>query len=159
MAEPRKRLRPSRICHRIETQCETEAEKEALSRRFQRMHELLTPSGARFADNGILLNTMFDIVEREFAGQPTPSSSAPPSALSPSMMRNSGETMAVALLYYSEKYLANMNNCYVMPCMEGMYSGDDNADDSSLFMCERHALTDLLDGLKAPCSCGMICSP
>ena len=60
------------------------------------------------------------------------------------------------LLLYSEKYSANMKNCYVMPCMEGMYSGDDNADDSSLFMCERHALTDLLDGLEAPCSCGMI---
>ena len=158
MAEPRKRSRPSRIRHRIEAQCETEAEKEALSRRFQRMRELLTPGGARFADNGVVLNTMFDIVEQEFAGQPTPCSSAPPSALSPSMMRNSGETLAVALLY-SEKYLANMNNCYVMPCMEGMYSGDDNADDSSLFMCERHALTDLLDGLKAPCSCGMIRSP
>ena len=119
------------------------------------MRELLTPGGARSADNGVLLNTMFDIVEREFVGQPTLSSSAPPSALSPSMMRNSGETLAVALLHYSEKYLANMNNCYVMPCMEGMYSGDD----SSLFMCERHALTDLLDGLKAPCSCGMIRSP
>ena len=51
-----------------------------------------------------------------------------------------------------------MNNCYVTPCMEGMYSGDENADDSSLFMCERHALTDLLDGLKAPCSCGMMLS-
>ena len=99
MAEPRKRSRPSRICHRIETQCETEAEKEALSRRFQRMRELLTPGGARFADNGVVLNAMFDIVEREFAGQPTPCSSAPPSALNPSMMRNSGETLAVALLY------------------------------------------------------------
>ena len=75
MAEPRKRSRPSRIRHRIETQCETEAEKEALSRRFQKMRELLT-GGARFADNGVVLNTMFDIVEREFAGQPTPS--APP---------------------------------------------------------------------------------
>ena len=105
MAEPRKRSRPSRIRHRIETQCETEAKKEALSRRFQRMRELLTPGGAHFADNGVVLNTMFDIVEWEFAGQPTPSS-APPSALSPSMMRNSGETLAVALLY-SEKYSAN----------------------------------------------------
>ena len=85
------------------------------------MRELLTPAGARLVDNGVLLNAMFDIMEREFVGQPTPSSSAPLSA--------------VALLY-SEKYLANMNNCYVMPCMEGMYSGDDNADDSSLFMCE-----------------------
>ena len=98
MAEPRKRLRPSHIRHRIETQCETETEKKALSRRFQRMRELLTPAGARFADNGVLLNAMFDIVEREFAGQPTPSSSALPSALRPSMMRNSGETLAVALL-------------------------------------------------------------
>ena len=63
------------------------------------------------------------------------------------------------LLLYSKKYSANINNCYVMPCMEGMHSGDDNADDSSLFMCERHALTDLLDILKAPCSCDMIHSP
>ena len=98
MAEPRKHLRPSHIRHQIQIQCETEAEKEALSRRFQRMRELLTPDGARFADNGVLLNAIFNIVEREFAGQPTPSSSAPPSALSPSMMRNSGETLAVALL-------------------------------------------------------------
>ena len=97
MAEPRKRLCPSRIRHQIKTQCETEAEKEALSRRFQRMCELLTPGGARFADNGVVLNAMFDIVEREFAGQPTPSS-APPSALRPSMMRNSGETLAVAVI-------------------------------------------------------------
>ena len=28
-----------------------------------------------------------------------------------------------------------------------MYSGDEDVDDSSLFICERHALTDLLDGL------------
>ena len=40
-----------------------------------------------------------------------------------------------------------------------MYGGDDKTDDSKLFICERYALTDLLQGLKSPCSCGMSSSP
>ena len=40
-----------------------------------------------------------------------------------------------------------------------MYTGDDSGDDSKLFICERHALTDLLQGLKVPCSCGMASNP
>ena len=48
---------------------------------------------------------------------------------------------------------------YTALCVLGMYSGDEDVDDSSLFICERHALTDLLDGLKAPCSCGTTCNP
>jgi hypothetical protein len=55
---------------------------------------------------------------------------APPASLGPSMMRNSG-----------------------------IYTGDDSVDDSKLFVCEWHALTDLLEGLKIPCSCGMSSNP
>ena len=40
-----------------------------------------------------------------------------------------------------------------------MYTGDDNSDDSSLFICEQYALTELLDGLKTPCTCGMAKNP
>ena len=43
--------------------------------------------------------------------------------------------------------------------MPGMYTDDDDTDDSSLFICERYALTDLLDGLKTPCTCGMAKNP
>ena len=64
MTPTQKRSRPPRIRHRIETECETEAE-EALARRLQRMRELLSPDGSRLIDNGSLLNTMFNIVERE----------------------------------------------------------------------------------------------
>ena len=48
---------------------------------------------------------------------------------------------------------------YTALCVLGMYSGDEDVDDSNLFICERHALTDLLDGLKAPCSCGTTRNP
>ena len=48
---------------------------------------------------------------------------------------------------------------YTALCVPGMYSGDEVVDDSSLFICERHALTDLLDGLKALCSCGTTRNP
>ena len=63
MAAPRKRSRPSRIRYRIETEFETEEEKEAFCRSFQRMRELLSPSGSVLVDNGTILNAMFDIVE------------------------------------------------------------------------------------------------
>ena len=42
---------PKRSClrhirHRLETECETESEKEALGRRLDRVRQLLTPPGA-----------------------------------------------------------------------------------------------------------------
>lgn len=87
MASNQKPPRPRRIRHRIETECESEAEKDALAGRLQRVRELLSPGGSRHLDNASLLNAMFDIVEREVSGQTT---AAAPATLSPSMMRNSG---------------------------------------------------------------------
>ena len=40
-----------------------------------------------------------------------------------------------------------------------MYCGDSHVDDSKLFICERHAMSDLLEGLKIPCICGMASNP
>ena len=47
----------------------------------------------------------------------------------------------------------------IIVCFVGMYADDDCPDDSKLFICERHAFADLLDGLKTPCSCGMSSHP
>lgn len=96
MALSSKRVRPPRIRHRIETECETEAEKGALATRLQRMRELLTPESSRLVDNGTLLNAMFDIVERQFTGVP---STALTTNLSPSMMRNSGKALSCAVYH------------------------------------------------------------
>ena len=41
----------------------------------------------------------------------------------------------------------------------GMYAGDSHVDDSKLFICGRHALSDLREGLKTPCVCGMASNP
>ena len=94
MASNTKRPRPRHIRHQIETDCETEAEKEALSIRLQRMRELLSTDGSRLMDNGTLLHAIFDIVEREVAGVATEASKATEaegSSVSSSMMRNSGK--------------------------------------------------------------------
>ena len=95
MAAPWKCSRPSQIRHRIETECETEAEKEAFSRRFQRMRELLSPSGSVLVDNGTILNVMFDIVEREVGGEPTTTPQMTQTTLSPSIMRNSSKALVL----------------------------------------------------------------
>ena len=153
MAEPRKRSGPSRIHHWIETQCETEAEKEALSRRFQRMRELLTPGGARFANNGVVLNAMFDIVERELRDSPL-------LLLQPHrrhLVLLSWETVgrhwlllgyivkSIWLIWITAMLCHAWKGCTLETTMLM----------TVVCLCERHALTDLLDGLKAPCSCGM----
>ncbi len=91
MASSLKRTRPRRIRHRIETECETEAEKDALASRLDRMRELLSSHGSRLIDNGTLLNAMFNIVEREVERDSTPRPTAGPVNLSPSMMRNNGK--------------------------------------------------------------------
>ena len=41
----------------------------------------------------------------------------------------------------------------------GIYTADTTPADSKLFIGEYHALSDLLDGLKTPCSCGMSSHP
>ena len=95
MASQTKRSRLRRIHHRIETECENEAEKEALGRRFDRMRQLLTPSGAHTIDNGTLLNAMFDIVERD-AGRRSPLHDVSDEAtVTQSFMRSSGECLAL----------------------------------------------------------------
>ena len=83
-----KRPRPRHIRHRLETECATEAEKDALSMRLQRMRELLSPDGSHLVDNGTLLHAMMDIVKREIAGAST---TAPDTNVGRSMMRNSGK--------------------------------------------------------------------
>ena len=94
LASNTRRSRPRRIRHRRETDCELEAEKEALSIRLQRMRELLSTDGSRLMDNGTLLHAMFDIVEREVVGvatEATEATEAKGSIVSRSMMRNSGK--------------------------------------------------------------------
>ena len=39
------------------------------------------------------------------------------------------------------------------------YTGDSAPTDSHHFICEYHTLTDLLDGMKTPCACGMSTHP
>ena len=73
MKSSAKHTQPRCICHHLETECETEAEQDAISMRLQRMCELLSPDGSRSIDNGTLLchtYAMFDIVEQETAGVP-----------------------------------------------------------------------------------------
>ena len=41
----------------------------------------------------------------------------------------------------------------------GVYTGDSAHTDSHPFICEYHTLTDLLDGMKTPCACGMSTHP
>ena len=95
MASSAKRTRPKRIRHRIETDCETEAEKEALAIRLDRVRRLLTPPGRRLLDNEALLNSMFDVVERHVnapSGSPTPTALAE-EPITKSLMRNSGKIL------------------------------------------------------------------
>ena len=44
-------------------------------------------------------------------------------------------------------------------CMQGVYTGDATTQDQDTFLVERHCLTDLLDGLKSVCCCGMASNP
>ena len=44
---------------------------------------------------------------------------------------------------------------YLAGCFVGIFIGDSAPTDSKLFICEYHALTDLIDGLKTPCTFGM----
>ena len=111
MASCQKRSHPRRIHHCIETECETEAEKEALVRR---MDELISPEGCRSIDNGTLLNAMFDIVQRECARQST--TAAPPANLSPSMMRNSGKSGWGHTINFSSSA-----SCYTILCHRDVY--------------------------------------
>ena len=83
-----KRTPPRRIRHRLETECETEAEKDAISMRLQRIRELLSPDASHPIDNCTLLHAMFDIVEREVAGLPR---ATPHTNTSCFMMKNSGK--------------------------------------------------------------------
>ena len=69
MASQTKRSRPRRIRYRIEAECESEAGKDALGRRFERVRQLLNPGRSRVIDNETLLNTMFDVIEQ--AVEPT----------------------------------------------------------------------------------------
>ena len=183
MASKTKRSRPNRIRHRIETECESEAEKEALARRLDHVHQLLTPPGSRGIDNGTMLNAMFDIVEREAlegapASRPHMASEGQP--LTQSFMRNSGEkvedtytvaTKAISSITCARYKMYNMwlwsrhihnfiCRCDVSTCLcIGIYTADTTPTDSKLFIGEYHALSDLLDGLKTPCSCGMSSHP
>ena len=84
-----KRSRPLRVRYRLEAECSTEAEKEALTRRILQVRQLLTPPGSCLMDNATLLNAMCDAVEREATQLPAHAAPAeePRSA---SFMRNSG---------------------------------------------------------------------
>ena len=155
MASLPKRSRPRRIRHGLETECETESEKEALGRRLDRVRQLLTPPGARTIDNGTLLNTMCDIVERE-AGRSSPATRdvSDEHPVTQSFMRSSGKLLNV----YTNVYTCSKLCTSSFVCV-GVYTGHTAPTDSHLFICEYHTLTDLLEGLKAPCVCGMSAHP
>ena len=53
----------------------------------------------------------------------------------------------------------NMYNSIPAHIHVGVYTGDSAPTDSKLFICEYHTLTDLLDGMKSPCGCGMSTHP
>ena len=91
----RQRLPPrsSRIRHRIESECETVAEKDALATSYQRVREQLSPHGSHVYDNSTLLHAMFDIVEQSVVEQPPSATGTATTTHTPSMMRNSGETI------------------------------------------------------------------
>ena len=42
---------------------------------------------------------------------------------------------------------------------KGVYTGDATTQDQDTSLVERHCLTDLLDGLKSVCCCGMASNP
>jgi hypothetical protein len=69
---------------------------------------------------------MFDIVEAAVGPDPTPDVASEEQPVTQSLMRNCG-----------------------------VYAGDSTSTDSQLFICEYHALTDLLTGIKTPCTCGV----
>ena len=104
MASLPKRSRPRRIRHRLETECETESEKEALGRRLDRVRQLLTPPGVRTIDNGALLNAMCDLVERE-VGRSSPATHdvSEDQPITQSFMRSSG-TLLVLIDVYMNVY-------------------------------------------------------
>ena len=69
-------------------------------------------------DNGSLLNAMFDIVEREVSGQTT---GVPPSTVSPSMMRNSGEALSLyGSVSYMDRRVSYSCVCGVQACTRAM---------------------------------------
>lgn len=90
MASGWKRSFPNRIHYHLETDCEKEAEKTALARRIDHVHQLLFPPGGCLFNNGALLNTMCGIVEKEATQvDPQPAESEEPAKRS--FMRNSGK--------------------------------------------------------------------
>ena len=94
-----KRSRPRRIRHRLETECETESEKEVLGRRLDRVRQLLTPPGARTIDNGTLLNVMCDIVEREVGRSSATCDMSDEQPVVQSFMRSSGKLFVFFHVY------------------------------------------------------------
>ena len=62
------------------------------------------------------------------------------------------------LCFFTDPYIP----LYFMKCFFSLvyiFIGDSAPTDSKLFICEYHALTDLIDGLKTPCTCGMSSHP
>ena len=51
------------------------------------------------------------------------------------------------------------SSCKVLHYTTGVYTGDTTPDDEAGFLCERSCLADLLEGLKAPCPCGVYNNP
>ena len=143
----RKRVRST-----VEVHFTSGSEKDAFQRRLEHIRQRLMPTGSSTAlDNRSLLEAMFDIVE----GAVPPTSSFPPgerASSTQSFQRNSGEYI-IMYATTSTKVLGNFIACI------GVYTGDATTQDQDTFLVERHCLTDLLDGLKSVCCCGMASNP
>ena len=132
----------------VEVHFTSGSEEDVFQRRLEHTRQRLMPTGSSTAlDNRSLLEAMFDVVE----GAVPPNSSLPGERASStqSFQRNSGEYLT------STKVLGNFIAC------KGVYTGDGDAttQDQDTFPVERHCLTDLLDGLKSVCCCGMVSNP
>ena len=92
-----KRSQPQCIRHRIETECDTEAEKEALARRLSRVRQLLSPNGRTVIDNGTLLNAIFDLVEKDFSWQLPSTAPVHEEVQGQSFMKDSSESWLAEL--------------------------------------------------------------
>ena len=57
--------------------------------------------------------------------------------------------------YACTRYMYSCTIVSTCTCATGVYAGDSTSTDSQLFICEYHALTDLLNGMKTPCTCGV----
>ena len=123
-------------------------DKDAFVVRLKRVREHFTPPGQKPLSYRKLMLRLLDAAEGSKATQTTDRAAG--------MNRNGGKSDSFCgLLLYSlacKWYLQGMS-------LSGIFTEDVTVDDGCLFVTERHSFSDLIDGLSAPCTCGMSSSP